>query len=70
MFCEKIKQVHFEIDKNTWMWPLCSKITVININDVSVRENKGMCDNLAWLQKIVLNPAFLEDVLFWDKMCG
>ena len=47
---KKVKQVHFEIDKNAWMLPLCSEITVVNINDVSVRETEEKSDNQALWQ--------------------
>ena len=48
---EKEKQVHFEIDKNVLMYPLCSEITVDNINDVSIKYTKEKSHNLAlWLK--------------------
>ena len=42
------------------------KITMVNSNDVSVKETKEKSDNLAWWQKIV--PAFLEDIMFWNGL--
>ena len=47
-----------------------SKITAVNIIDVSVRENKEKSDNSALWQKIILNPANTEDILIWDKRSG
>ena len=64
MFCVKIKQVHF--NKNALMCSLCSEITVVTINDVSVKDTNKKSDILALRQKIVFNPALLEDILFWD----
>ena len=71
MFCKKkVKPVHFQIDKNIWMWHLCSEITVVTNNDVLVRETKEKSDNPALWQNIVFTQAILEDILFCDKKSG
>ena len=46
---------------------LCLKITVVNITNFSVKETKEKSDNLAFWQKIILNPALMEGILFRDK---
>ena len=40
MFCEKVKQVHFEKDKKCLNVTFMLKITVVNIIHVLVRETK------------------------------